>query len=785
MSLSAPPVLGEDYTCPSSGMPITTKPAWQNIKVGDDYSMSYAIIGENTLFTCPKGNIRTVRMEMAIKARERILVEHFGRRDPEITEIRDFSQVHGIPSHQTRSLFRQSFATQTNQKGLFIINMSWIVKAVFIAGLRLHKTPFPLILSTSYPTAIAGALELLNNKTQTSKQEWCTKTDSIEVVHTIINSSIIFTQAKGALAQEDIAALLDGYKSLLLSGELAHGPVFRIADYTKTTKGNWKSRFLLIQGMNNLHETLKRPPAAMAVYGLNPALKMAMKLATKIIQYPVFLADSEQEAFSYIHKRRQGTTLPLESEKHSPEVENILRFISTIIWDDADEPIQESSCDQTLTPISEALTVVKQDVNDLLHEARVRAEEIAQKNRQLEAEIRHRKKIEERLTIAIKQAEAATQTKGDFLATMSHEIRTPMNGILGMLHLLEGTQLNEEQRHYLAISNDSATALLKLINDILDFSKVDQGELQMEVIPFDLADLCTTCCSLLDKEVQDKDLELHCILDQNLHHYTIGDPGKLRQILMNLLNNAIKFTHSGTITLRTSIHSQSPQLAAITFEVADTGIGIAPDKMDSIFDIFSQADSSTTRQYGGTGLGLTISRKICEFMEGELTVKSAVGSGTTFSFTIPFGLGDRLPLQEQTNKKPALAQPLHHDIRILIVEDEPVNQFFVEALLDQFGYRHDHAENGEKALEAIQKKEYQIILMDCQMPVMDGYQATAKIRAMTLPKRDPIIIALTAHAMGGDRERCLEHGMDDYIAKPIVPSLLLETIEKHLPRSHE
>lgn len=778
------PVLGKHHRCPHSGLFITTKPAWQNIRTGDDYTMSYGIIGENTLFTSPCGNIRTVQMELTVKARDRVISEHFGHKDPVITEIRDFSNVHGIPSHQTRSLFRQSFTNQINQKGLFVINTSWIVKAVFLAGLRLQKMPFPLTLSSSYAAAISGALDLLNNKTQTSKTEWRTKTDTIEVVHKIINNSIIFTQAKGQLVQKDIAQLLKTYETLLRSGELAPGPIFRIADYTNITQSDWKSRFLLVKGLNKLHDTLNLPPSAMAVYGLTTPLGNAMRLASRIIKYPIFLANNEKQAFSYIYKRRQGLDIDTaEAEKHPQEVEDILRFISTIIWDDSDEMIQTDFDNQTLTPISEALLVVKQDVSDLLHEARAQTAEIAKKNRQLEAEIRNRKKIEQRLTAAIEQAEAATRAKGDFLATMSHEIRTPMNGILGMIHLLENTELTAKQRSYLNISNNSATSLLKLINDILDFSKVDQGQLQMEVIPFDLAELCTTCCNLLKKNIQTQPLELNCTLDPGLKNYTIGDPGKLRQVLMNLLNNAIKFTPSGSITLRTEVHNQTPQLAAITFSVQDTGIGIAPDKTNAIFDIFSQADSSTTRQYGGTGLGLSISRKICEFMEGELEVQSVVGEGTTFSFTLPFGLGHRLPKRVSTKPKLAPPQPLQHNIRILVVEDEPVNQLFVETLLDQFGYQHTHAKNGSHALEILKDKSFHIILMDCQMPIMDGYETTAKIRSMPLQDITPIIIALTAHAMDGDRERCIECGMDDYLAKPIIPSLLFETIEKHLPET--
>ncbi len=762
-----------------------TKPAWQKMQTGSDYFLSFSFIGDNILLTVPQGNVRTVDMEQTIEARETVLLDHFGEINPTFVEIRDFSFVHGVPSPLTRSLYRKSLHAQVNQKGLFIINAGWIIRSVFLAGMRLHKFHFKMKLSKSYDHAVAEAQKLLQPISTEPPKEWHTRTDSIRLTHKIIDHSILYTIGSGYLVKEDVPEILASFEEILQSEELSQPPIYyRIADYSEIRDGDWRGRILFTKGLNNLFTKHNRTPAAQAIFGLSAPLQAAMQLASKILNYPVFYTKTKDEAFECIYNLQQSDQeAPSASPQNQKEVEDILRVIATIIWDDSEKIIPPDTTTHHLAPIIEALMVVKQDVGSLIAEAQTRTTLISEKNAQLEAEIRRRERTETQLIAAMQQAEAANQAKGDFLATMSHEIRTPLSGILGMIHLLKNTTLSAEQQKFLNISHESATSLLNLINNILDFSKVDQRQLQMEVTPFNLAELCATCCNLFNKDILEKGLDLHCTIAPNLNRYIIGDPGKLRQIIINILSNAIKFTPSGSITLDAAIQKQTNELISITFTITDTGIGIAQDKMSTIFDTFTQADSSTTRQYGGTGLGLSISRKICQFMDGELSVASTLKKGTSFTFTLPFGLGDTLPAQAIPETRKEYQPPAHHKARILIVEDEPVNQLFVEALLDQFGYQHDHAANGLQALESIKKTVYDIILMDCQMPVMDGYDATAKIRSLQFSGHPPIIIALTAHAMEGDRTRCLECGMDAYLAKPIVPSLLLETIEKYLSQS--
>jgi len=528
-------------------------------------------------------------------------------------------------------------------------------------------------------------------------------------------------------------------------------------------------------------------------------------------------AQAGQSSDSFLSKERFTNRnlqdmLPADVVEHVRHAQEKVRKTSAV--EVVEFPIQDRQGRQIyemrLLPLNwdEWIAIVRNITARKINEQRLTevAQELEQKNQELET--------------ALATAREATRTKSRFLANMSHEIRTPMNGVLGMADFLLGTELNPEQREYAEALQRSAGSLTSLINDILDFSCIEAGTMHLDRVVFSLHTAIEQAAAEFEVQARDKGLEFVSSIARSVPDAVVGDPARLRQVLANLLGNALKFTEHGSIGIAAELVSQTRDELKLRFIVRDTGIGIPAGLRDRLFETFTQADDSNTRKYGGTGLGLAISKQLVELLGGKIGVENEPGAGSRFWFTASFkkaAKGDAIAVAEshararktpapsvravQSNTATASAKvisaekelpkaapreapresPPRQSTRILLAEDNEINQRITLRLLQKLGLAADAVVNGREAVEALEKQKYDLVLMDCQMPDMDGFEATAVIRSREGNNRHQTICALTANAMAGDRERCLAAGMDDYISKPVGLEKLRDALVRWIP----
>ena len=429
--------------------------------------------------------------------------------------------------------------------------------------------------------------------------------------------------------------------------------------------------------------------------------------------------------------------------------------------------------------ISQELRVKERTLTDAFNHLQTVEEEMRQNTHLLEEEIRQRKEKEKELVEERKRAESAAKAKEDFLSMMSHEIRTPMNAVIGMAHLLIDDNPKPEQEENLKILQLSAENLLSLVNDILDFNKIEAGKVILEEVEFDLEEALLNLKSSFSNQAKQKSLSLRTFLDPGIPRKLIGDPVRISQVLYNLVSNALKFTEEGSVTVSVKSMEDDEDSITLKFAVVDTGIGISSDKQEAIFESFVQENTGTTRKFGGSGLGLSIVRRLIELMDSRIVLRSQKDRGSEFSFVL------NLPISKQiTPSRPEVEVKEMDDLeglRVLVVEDNAVNQMVIRKFLRKWNAHMDTAHNGVEALKKVEVSDYDLILMDLQMPEMDGFTATKKIRGLRKGNLHDIpIIALTASVQLDSRHKVFEVGMDDFVTKPFNPEDLLNKIKRHV-----
>lgn len=437
---------------------------------------------------------------------------------------------------------------------------------------------------------------------------------------------------------------------------------------------------------------------------------------------------------------------------------------------DAETPPSDEAWAALLERLDQTFTTQDRDRYLLERSLQLSSEEMQSLNADLVASQTRLESETQHLAQALDDARAGARAKTAFLATMSHEIRTPLNGIIGMLNLLLWTELSAEQREYAETLRASSETLLSIINDILDYSKFEAGRVELESTSVTVNSLVQDVLRVLDGQARSKQLHLRSEIDPRVPPTISADPGRLKQVLLNLVGNALKFTSEGGVRVSVSLR-QTSWHDLLLFEVVDTGIGIPKHRIPDLFEPFSQVDASTSRRFGGTGLGLAISRQLVEAMGGQLEVESTLDEGSTFRFEIPVHVA-----RPATPISADIPDDAVRGLRVLVVEDNPVNRRVAVKMLERLGAQPSVAEDGAQALEVLSTRRFDVVLMDCHMPNLDGYQATRRIREEEPADERLPICALTANALPGDADACFEAGMDDYLAKPFSPQQLQQAL---------